>query len=204
MSPRDVEHVLVVPTRVFHGIGLFHGFSPEVDRYLPRLLDPCQLGYIPRPEAENDPGYKQLIPYVVLRWGDQLFHYRRGKAGGEVRLQALRSIGVGGHINREDGALVDAYRQGLLREVSEEVELTGPYRERTIGLINDDRTPVGQVHLGIVHIFDVAEPRVRRRDAALTEDGFALLAELRREQQQFETWSQLLLEGPWLECGALD
>ena len=75
----DVEHVLVVPTGVFHGIGLFHGFSPEVERYLPRLLDPAHLRYLARPEAENDPSFKQLIPYIVLRWGEQLFHYRRGQ-----------------------------------------------------------------------------------------------------------------------------
>jgi predicted NUDIX family phosphoesterase len=198
VSPKDVEYVLAAPTAVFHDLGLFQGFSSEVERYLPQLLQPAHLRYLPRPEAENDPSHKQLIPYIVLRWGDQIFHYRRGKAGGEVRLQARRSIGVGGHINREDGDLADAYRQGLLREVREEVELEGPYQERIIGLINDDRTPVGQVHLGIVHLFDLAGPNVRRREAALTDDGFAPLAELRRQSDQFETWSQFLLEGPWL------
>ncbi len=196
----DVEHVLVVPTGVFHDIGLFHGFSPEVERYLPRLLDPAHLRYLARPEAENDPSFKQLIPYMVLRWGEQLFHYRRGQGGGEARLHALRSIGVGGHINREDGIPAGAYRQGLLRELREEVDLEGPYHEQTVGLINDDRTPVGRVHLGIIHVIDVAKPNVRRREAALTDDGFAPLAELRRHRDQFETWSQLLLEGPWLEA----
>jgi len=199
MSDTEVEWVLVVPTAVFHRAGLFQGFSTEVERYLPLLLDPAHLHFLPRPEAENDPSYKQLIPYVVLRCGDQLFHYTRGRAGTEVRLRALRSIGVGGHICREDGDLsADAYRAGMRREVEEEVHLDTPYTERTIGLINDDSTPVGQVHLGIVHLFDLAEPRVRRREAALTEDGFASLVELRRAWEQFETWSQFLLQGDWL------
>jgi predicted NUDIX family phosphoesterase len=200
MSDTDVEWVLVVPTEVFHRAGLFQGFSPEVERYLSRLLDPAHLRYLPRPAAEHDPSFKQLIPYVVLRCGDRLFHYTRGRAGTEVRLRALRSIGVGGHICREDGSLpADAYRAGMRREVEEEVHLETDHTERTIGLINDDRTPVGQVHLGIVHLFDVAEPQVRRREAALTEDGFAPLTELRGQREQFETWSQFLLEGDWLE-----
>jgi predicted NUDIX family phosphoesterase len=200
MSDTDVEWVLAVPTAVLHRAGLFQGFSPEVERYLPHLLDPAHLRYLPRPEAEDDPTHKQLIPYVVLRCGGQLFHYTRGRAGTEVRLRALRSIGVGGHICREDGTVpADAYRAGMRREIEEEIHLETPYTERTIGLINDDRTAVGQVHLGIVHLLDVAEPRVRRREAALTEDGFAPLGALRRQRGQFETWSQVLLEGDWLE-----
>src|SRR5882757_8613823 len=120
MSDRDVEWVLVVPTEIFHRLGLFQGFSPEVERYLPRLLDPAHLRYLPRPEAENDPSFKQLIPYVVLRHGEQLFHYTRGKAGSEARLRTLRSVGIGGHICREDGDLSPAaYRAGMRREVEE-------------------------------------------------------------------------------------
>jgi predicted NUDIX family phosphoesterase len=200
MRAKEVEAVLVVPTVELHRLGIFQGFCPRVTDYLPRLLDPNFLRFISRPDAENDPSFKQLIPYVVLRCRDQVFHYVRGKAGTEVRLRTLRSIGVGGHICSDDGAISpDVYQVGLRREIEEEIHLESPYTERTIGLINDDRTPVGQVHLGIVHLFDLAEPKVRRREAALTDDGFATLAELRRERERFETWSQFLLDGDWLE-----
>jgi predicted NUDIX family phosphoesterase len=199
MSDREVEQVLVVPTAVLHRAGLFQGFCAEAERYLPLLLDPTQLRYLPRPEAEDDPSFKQLIPYVVLRHGDQVFHYTRGGSGGEARLRARRSVGVGGHICADDaGRGSDPYRAGLLREVEEEIYLETSYQERCLGLINDDRTPVGQVHLGIVHLFDVAEPRVRRREEALTQAGFAPLTELAAQREQFETWSQFLLEGGWL------
>jgi predicted NUDIX family phosphoesterase len=190
------ERVLVVPRAVLHRAGVFQGFSPEVGHYLPRLLDPARLLYLPRAVAETDPAFKQLIPYVVLRWRDQVFHYTRGSAGAEARLRALRSLGVGGHICAEDGgSSPDAYRAGMLREVAEEVFLDSAYRERAVGLINDDRTPVGQVHLGIVHVFELAEPRVRRREEALVASGFAALAELRHRRAEFETWSQFL-RGP--------
>jgi predicted NUDIX family phosphoesterase len=195
MSEPLAERVLVVPTAVFHQLGVFQGFRREVAAYLPRLLDPANLYYLARAEAEQDPSYKQLIPYVVLRWREQVFHYTRGAAGTEARLRALRSIGVGGHICAEDAAGdADPYCAGLLREIAEEVELQSPYSESVVGLINDDRTPVGQVHLGVVHVFDLQEPRVNRREQALAESGFAALDDLRRDRERFETWSQFLLD----------
>jgi predicted NUDIX family phosphoesterase len=195
-EPRE-ERVLVVPTARFHQLGVFQGFSTRVDEYLPALLDPAHLRFLERSAAETDPGFKQLIPYVVLRWRDEVFHYTRGSGGGEVRLRARRSLGIGGHICVEDGDVSgDLYRTGMLREVAEEVHLECEYVERTIGLINDDATPVGQVHLGVVHLFELASPNVQRREEVLMASGFAPLADLRRRREEFETWSQFLLEQP--------
>jgi predicted NUDIX family phosphoesterase len=199
-----MERVLVIPTALLHEragpAGLFQGFSPAVDRFLPWLFNPAHLCYLPRALAEGDPSFKQLIPYVVLRCGGQVFHYRRGQAGTETRLRSLRSLGVGGHICQEDGELsADPYRTGMRRELAEEVVVEAPCTERVLGLINDDSAPVGQVHLGIVHLLDIAEPRVRHREEALVECGFSPLDQLRRQRPEFETWSQFLLEGGWLE-----
>jgi predicted NUDIX family phosphoesterase len=195
VADKLAERVLVVPAALVHQIGAFHGFSSAVDRYLPRLLDPAQLSYRPRSEVETDPSFKQLIPYVVLRCGDQVFHYTRGQRGTESRLRALRSIGVGGHISQGDRSLFgEPYREGMLREVTEEIYLESEYTERCIGLINDDSNPVGQVHLGIVHVFDLRELNVRRREQALTRSGFASVAELQEQREEFETWSQFVLD----------
>jgi predicted NUDIX family phosphoesterase len=193
------ERVLVAPTEVFHAVGVFHGFCPRVQDYLPRLLDPNVLSFRPRADVETDPSFKQIIPYVILRHGDQVFHYTRGQKGSEARLRALRSIGVGGHVCEADVSLFgDVYRSGMMREVEEEVEIESTYSERCIGLINDDRTPVGQVHIGVVHVFDLAEPKVHRAETVLTRAGFARLEELRSEIDEFETWSQFLLsESRW-------
>src|SRR5262249_26977201 len=153
----------------FHEAGLFQGFCPRAEYYLPRLLDSAKLSYRPRAEVETDPSFKQIVPYVVLKWRDQIFHYTRGKRASETRLQALRSIGVGGHISAGDDNLFEpAYREAMFREVAEEVYLNSPYEERCLGLINDDSNPVGQVHLGIVHVFELAEPKVERREQGLT------------------------------------
>ena len=195
MSDKSAERVLVVPTAVFHRAGVFQGFCPRVGDYLPLLLDPRHLAYRPRAEAETDPTFKQLIPYVVLRCRDQVFHYTRGKLATETRLQALRSIGVGGHIGAADATLFDSpYRDAMFREVAEEVKLESAYEERCLGLINDDSTPVGQVHLGIVHVFELAEPKVQRREQALTRAGFAPLDQLKAQRDEFESWSRFVLD----------
>jgi predicted NUDIX family phosphoesterase len=198
---RSAEQVLVIPTAVFHEAGVFQGFSGRVDYYLPRILEQRHLRYRPRSEVETDPGFKQIVPYVVLRWQDQVFHYTRGKRATESRLHALRSIGVGGHISLTDENLFESpYREGMFREVAEEVRLETPFTEQCLGLINDDSTAVGQVHLGIVHIFDLQEPKVTRREQALTQTGFSSIQELHAQRDDFETWSKFalaaLLAGP--------
>jgi predicted NUDIX family phosphoesterase len=189
------ERVLVIPTALLHEAGMFQGLSQSVEHYLPRLLDPVHFTFRPRSEAETNPAFKQIIPYVVLRCGERIYHYTRGKKGTEARLRALRSVGVGGHISAEDAeGSADPYRAGMLRELQEEIHIESCYRERCLGLINDDSTPVGQVHLGVVYVFELDEPHVRRREEALTEDGFAPLAELRAHSGEFETWSRFVLE----------
>lgn len=189
------ERVLVVPAERLRAAGLFQGFTDRAGHYLPLLLDAAWMRFVPRPLAETDPSLKQLIPYAVLCHGGRVFHYARA-GGGEARLRAKRSIGLGGHINDVDGlAGPEAYRAGLLRELGEEADLPGPWRERCIGLINDDATPVGQVHLGVVHLIELPSPGVRLREAALVAGGFATVGELRREAEAFESWSRFLLEG---------
>ncbi len=195
MADKTAERVLVIPTAVFHDAGVFQGFSPRVDHYLPRLLDPRHFSYRPRERVETDPEFKQIIPYVILKWCDRLFHYTRGRRGTETRLQALRSVGVGGHISADDQTLFDPpYREAMLREVAEEVRLGSDYAERCVGLINDDGTPVGKVHLGIVHVFELEQPDVTPREQALARSGFAALTELRTQRSEFETWSQFVLD----------
>lgn len=195
MKDKSQERVMVVPTAVFHQLGVFQGLSDRGDEYVSSLLLPEHISYRPRAEVETDPSYKQIVPYVVLRWRDQVFHYTRGKRGTEIRLQALRSVGVGGHINESDvGLFQNPFREAMLREVAEEVELDADYDDHCLGLINDDSTPVGQVHLGIAYVFDLTQPHVRRREQAIARSGFASISELKAARAEFETWSQWVLD----------
>jgi predicted NUDIX family phosphoesterase len=199
----QTECVLVVPTELFHRLGHFQGFSCDVARYLNTLLNPRHTSYRPRHEVEEDPGYKQLIPYVIFRYCDaagnvQLFQYTRGKGQGEGRLHSKRSVGIGGHISAEDSAegthATAAYQEGMRRELAEEVRIDTRYDECCVGLINDDETEVGRVHLGVVHIFDVERPLVQPMEADLMEAGFRPLEEILHDTSGFESWSQICLD----------
>jgi predicted NUDIX family phosphoesterase len=190
---KSTELVLGLPTARLRQAGLFQGFRPYDAALVAFLLDAAHLDYRPRGSAEDDPSFKQLIPYVVLRHGERLFHYRRGRGGAEARLRARRSVGIGGHISADaDAAAADPYRAGMQRELAEEVDLRAPFQETLFGLINDDSTPVGAVHLGVVHLLDLAAPDVSPREEGIAEAGFAPLAELRAQTDEFETWSQLV------------
>jgi predicted NUDIX family phosphoesterase len=188
------ERVLVVPTQLFRDLGYFQGFCGETARYLDGLFDPEQMSFRPRSEVEEDPSYKQLIPYVLLKHGDTLFQYTRGKGQGEGRLHAKRSVGIGGHISAEDArGAVHPYDEGMRRELDEEVAVETKYRERCVGLINDDQTEVGKVHLGVVHLFELDEPRVRPREDDLAEAGFQPIQQILANLDRFETWSQIVV-----------
>ena len=190
-----VEHVLVIPTEIFHEIGHFQGFSGDIDRYLEVILDPIHASYRPRNEMEEDPSFKQLIPYCIFRSKGQIFQYQRGNAQGEARLHAKRSVGVGGHVSTLDlNGEGSPYQEGMKREIEEEVHLDANWTETCVGLINDDETEVGKVHLGIVHIFDLDNPKVAPREKSMINAGFAPPEELVRELDEFETWSQICLK----------
>ena len=192
---KAAEEVLVVPAARFAVAGEFHGFRPFTPAFRAALLDPAYLSFRPRAEVETDPGFKQLIPYVVLRCGTEVFQYTRGTSGTESRLRTLRSIGLGGHISRDDGgATDDPYRAGMLRELAEEVLIDSPWTEKPLGFIYDGRTPVGEVHIGIVHVLELEEPLAWPREAAIDEAGSAPLTELMRKRDEFETWSQFTME----------
>jgi predicted NUDIX family phosphoesterase len=196
----EVEHVLVVPTARFREIGYFQGFCHEPERFLSELLDPAHTSYRPRPEMERDPSFKQLIPYVILAYRDPrgarlVFRYTRGKGQGEGRLHAKRSIGIGGHISTLDAGSTSAqaYDEGLRRELAEEVVIDSPYTERCVGLINDDQSEVGKVHLGVVHLFELERPAVEPNESEMIDCGFSPVAELLADSSGFETWSQICL-----------
>ncbi len=102
MSSKNAERVLVVPGAELDRLGRFQGFCSEAERYLSSLLIPELMEYRPRSEVEEDPSFKQLIPYVVFRCANAVFCYTRGKTQGEARLHRLRSLGVGGHVSEDD------------------------------------------------------------------------------------------------------
>ena len=148
--------------------------------------------FLPRPEAENDPSHKQIIPYVVLCQDDKVFVTRRLKKGGESRLHGLLSLGVGGHINPEaDGDGTDVLTRGMMREISEEVNVAQMGTLTPRGIINDDTNEVGTVHLGLFYTLEV-EGEVSIRETEKLEGFWLKRSELSEKLGEMETWSQFV------------
>ena len=193
------EKVLVFPTANLDYLGTFRGVikGDLIPRYL-QLLHPSMLFYLSREQAEQDPNFLQVIPYCVLKDGDNIFRYQRTKKGGEARLHDKWSIGVGGHINPVDvvvGVLQDTYQTALERELAEEVSLQGTYRNTIIGCLYDPSNDVGRVHFGIVHLLEL-DPgySLGFNDPALAGGDFMPVAYVKNHLDQFENWSRLVLE----------
>jgi predicted NUDIX family phosphoesterase len=192
------ENVLVIRRNLFEQLGSFQGLNFEPEKYLNLLLSRGNNFFFPRAQAENDPAYKQIIPYVLLAFQDRVLHYVRGKKAGEQRLVAKGSIGIGGHMNESDESLFAwdelAYRAGVEREVNEEIKIDTQFEDRIVALLNDDTTEVGRVHLGIVHVFRLAQQKVEKREAMITNLAFLTKAELLNRRKSLETWSQICVD----------
>jgi predicted NUDIX family phosphoesterase len=194
------EQVLVVQRKVFESVGAFNGLAMDTQKYIDKLFAPGVPRFMPRSLAEKDPSFKQLIPYVIMTCGGKYLNYVRGKKAGETRLVAKRSLGIGGHINPTDdmplfGNFYDTYLAAVQREVAEEVSIETKYKDKVVALLNDDSNEVGQVHLGIVHLWTLDEPKVSRKEQMITQMSFMSIPELQVVRDTMETWSQICFDG---------
>ncbi len=146
--------------------------------------------YRPRSDVEDDPSWKQIIPYAVLRDRGRIFLMRRTRAGTDTRLHERHSIGVGGHVDAEDG---DIHR-GLAREWSEELAADWTPEFRLVGLLNDDTDPVGAVHLGIVYLVEAKGRAVEVRETHKLKGSFVTPVQVLRVYDRLETWSSLVYD----------
>jgi predicted NUDIX family phosphoesterase len=196
------EQILVVERKVVEEVGMFQGLVFDVERYLSKIFVQGVPRFMPRSKAEKDPSFKQIIPYVIMACDGKYLNYVRGTRAGEARLIGNRSIGIGGHINPIDNEipLFDTdlrrmYNAAVDREVAEEVSVETTHTDKIAALLNDDSNEVGSVHLGIVHYWTLAEPKVIRREQMITQMDFKTIDELRKVRDTMETWSGLCVDG---------
>jgi predicted NUDIX family phosphoesterase len=207
------EMILVVRRSLFEQLGAFQGLNFDVEHYLPALLARENNFFTPRPAAENNPGLKQIIPYALLVHNGRVLHYVRGKKAGEQRLAAKGSLGIGGHLNNgetkdlfhaentnyqtdvlQDSWDMGAYLEGVRREVTEELNLQTQFTNHIVALLNDDSNAVGQVHLGVVHIFKLETDQVTKREQMITQLEFLAPEQLRARHDHLESWSQICVD----------
>ncbi|AWR86750.1 NUDIX hydrolase [Meiothermus taiwanensis] len=184
-----MEQVYVVPASLF---------PPAQEALIPleeALLQAIeQKGFfLERARAEEDPTYRQIIPYALVRYRERYFLMRRTQGGGEARLYGRYTLGVGGHINPQDAG-GNPLLNGLRRELAEEVGVQR-YSARPVGFIVSDSSPVSRVHAGVVFVVEAAEaPRVMEGEKL--EGRLASLPEVEEVYEGLEGWSQIL--AAWL------
>src|SRR6266496_1804772 len=187
------ERVLCFERKLLEELGVFQGLSLEVDKYLPVVTSVSQMVYLNRSDAERDKRYKQLIPYVLVICDNKILRYRRGRGGQETRLHGLYSVGIGGHISEEDQELFSTYKEGMRRELMEEVDI-GEVKDAAVAVINDDSTDVGYVHLGVVHVVHAPDEAVAGRRSGMVGPEFVPVDEAVRDMTGYESWSRFCLE----------
>lgn len=146
--------------------------------------------FIDRPTAERSPQYKQIIPYVLIRRAGSWFLLQRTQKQTEARLHHKLSLGIGGHINPDTPDLVD----GLQKELEEEVGIDGDYEMSFVGILNDDTTEVGSVHLGAVFVLDLDGGDVHVREREKMTGRWASVSELHASRESMETWTAIVYD----------
>jgi predicted NUDIX family phosphoesterase len=156
------------------------------------------FSFIPRYLAEEDRQKKQIIPYILLQTADGSKTAAYNRQGSEKRLHDLWSIGIGGHINPEDNATeTDRFetilKNGMQRELEEELarRVAGDPIE-FIGIISEDITPVGSVHMGAVFLIKTQTPETYLPGEELHSFTWHETATLSR--LNLELWSELAIE----------
>ena len=183
------ELVLGLPRTAVPGGLEFRGvIGADLDPYLAAIAE--HGTFRPRDEVEDDPSWKQAIPYLLLRDGERIFLMRRTRAGGDERLHDRYTIGVGGHVNPQD----DDVLGGLRREWAEEIEADFTPEFEPLGVLNDDSNAVGAVHLGLVYAADAMGRPVAIRERDKLSGEFATIDEVAAVADKLETWSALLFD----------
>ena len=166
-------------------------FTGRLIRNATAILDliNAQHRFIPRPIAEVSPQYRQIIPYVVIRHGEDYFVLKRTSKQTEARLHHKLSLGVGGHINPGHSIM-----DGVHKELDEEVRIDGPHQLQFVGILNDDSTEVARVHLGVVFVLDVADKRVAVLETEKMTGQWMSRSEMREARSAMESWSEILYD----------
>lgn len=186
---RGVERILGLPRDVALADGAWHGIRTDgIEAILATLEAATEVR--PRDEAELDESWKQIIPYLLVRDGERMFLMKRTRAGGDARLHERWSIGIGGHLGPDDASIA----AGLRREFHEEVVADWDPQPRLLGLLNDDTTPVGRVHLGVVYTTETGGRPLSIRETDKLSGELVRPDIVRSGYERLESWSQLLFD----------
>lgn len=188
-----MEKILVVPRKELFEEIVFEGFERNKIAYYLGRIEKYSI-FMKRFLVENDQNYKQIIPYLVIKFKNKYFMFQRFPIGAEDRLFHKYSVGIGGHINEKDVKKnKNLIYSGLKREFNEELIYRGKLKSKIIGCINDDFDDVGKVHFGIIYLIEIESSDIEVREKSKMEGKLVNKKDLLKYKNKMERWSQIII-----------
>lgn len=188
------ERVLCIPTEALKAYA--KGSDPilyDTENVLTCMKE-C-ASYQLRWKVEQDSSWKQVIPYVVMETEDRIMAAKRLK--GDPRLVGGFTVGMGGHINPEDGE--DPIETCIRREMGEETtfnwerDLNG-YQIHPISFVNV-RNEVSLMHICIPVRLQVRDyEAIQIRETEKLQGVWMSKTELSLLEGKLEGWSEIALD----------
>ncbi|MBD3273408.1 hypothetical protein GF385_03615 [Candidatus Dependentiae bacterium] len=188
---KEDEKILVIPRNVLFKKKEINGIEKIDFDYYQKLIEKNQQ-FLWRSEMETNPNYKQIIPYLVFNFEDKYFLMQRKSSASEARLQNKYSLGIGGHIRKEDIKDLNIFNWAK-REFNEEIEYHGNFEIEPIGILNDDSNDVGKVHTGFVFLLKGESNKIKIR-SELKSGTLLNLNQLSKFYKNMENWSKLVFD----------
>lgn len=187
------EEVMVIAAAEVFKNGAWQGLKTGGADTLLKIIQEKHC-FLPRHQVEYDPSWQQIIPYIIFRHNHKYLLTNRLENSAEQRLHHQYSLGLGGHINREDTNETDPVEAGLWREWKEEVSYEGTLSHSLIGFINDDSREVSQVHLGLFYLFEGSSPQITVLEDHEMVGQLLSLSEIEPFYNKMESWSQIVYD----------
>lgn len=153
--------------------------------------------FVRRYDAEKNPIFRQVIPYVVLKHGNTLYAGQRLSGSGEARLVGEMTIGHGGHINRVDAFFGNTISNNMSRELSEEFDIycNAKLNAKYVGFLNAHGDAVSQDHVAVIILVDMSKPTVEVKEKDKLVGRFIDIEELKHTyREQMGLWSKLTID----------
>ncbi len=190
------ENIFVVTKECVDHLNIKEGISNFNMHTLRSLVSHGK--FIRRYDAEHNPKYKQIVPYVILKHGKLIFATRRiSSNGSEERILGNITLGHGGHINEIDNIQIgNIISNAVIRELSEELKIYHNCKPHAkyIAFINDNSDAVSRDHLGVVVLLNLSKPFVRVREVDKATGDWATSDWLRQNYDIMESWSQKMFD----------
>lgn len=193
------ELVLAIPTNDLWKLLTYkeNGLIKENNDVLSRVI---QNGlFRKRSTLEEDPSFKQIIPYAIISNKESFYLFKRTSRQTENRLHNKLHLGVGGHMN--PGSSKDLNEQYLInelkRELFEEVKLLNACLIEDIefiGFINDDTISVGSVHIGLLYNIHVSNKDVVINETDKMTGDWIEKSDLAEFYEGMETWTKITFD----------